>query len=134
LRAFAENHAHPKGWLGKLVGWRLSIVNRAANDWVVSLLELKPTDCVLEIGFGPGVGIQKVAAIARAGFVAGVDSSEVMLRAAHSRNAGAIAMHRVELRQGDACALPYADGSFDKAFAVNVVYFWRNAVECLQEL
>ncbi|MDE3091598.1 MAG: SAM-dependent methyltransferase, partial [Chloroflexota bacterium] len=82
LRALAENHAHPKGWLGKVVGWRLSIVNRAANDWVVGLLDLTPTDHVLEIGFGPGVGIQRVAAIANAGFVAGVDSSEVMLQAA----------------------------------------------------
>ncbi len=134
MRAFAENHAHPRGWLGRLVGWRLSIINRAANDWVVGLLDLKPTDRVLEIGFGPGVGIQAAAAIASAGFVAGVESSDVMLRAARARNARAIAAHRVELRQGDACALPYLDGSFDKVFAVNVVYFWRNLVDCLQQI
>ncbi len=134
LRKFAENHAHPKGWMGKLVGWRLSIVNRVPNDWTIGLLNLKPTDHVLEIGFGPGLGIQKTAAVVSAGFVAGVETSDVMLQAAQARNVAAIAERRVELKYGDASALPYADRTFDKVFAVNVAYFWQEPLACLREV
>ena len=47
-------------------------VNRQANDWTVELLRIQSTDHVLEVGFGPGMGIKKAAAIA---FLASDDAS-----------------------------------------------------------
>ncbi len=133
LRAFAENHAHPRGWLGKLVAWRLARVNGAANAWTLGLLDIQPTDRVLEIGFGPGLGIASAAALAHQGSVAGIESSDVMLEAARKRNAAAIAARRVELELRDASTLPYPDGEFDRLFAVNVIYFMTNPAPCLRE-
>jgi ubiquinone/menaquinone biosynthesis C-methylase UbiE len=108
--------------------------NRDANYWTVGLLDIKPTDHVLEIGFGPGLAIQKVAAIVSKGLVAGVDSSETMLKLAQKRNAAGIAAGRVELKKGDISSLPCSSDSFDKALAVNVIYFLANPVANLQEL
>ncbi len=133
LRAFAENHAHPSGWLGKVVAWRLARVNRAANDWTLGLLQVQPADHVLEIGFGPGLGVARAAALASNGFVAGVESSRVMLDAASKRNAAAIAAGKVELSHGDAATLPYPDARFDCVFAVNVFYFLQNPVPVMRE-
>jgi len=134
LRAFIENHAHPGGFVGMLAALHMIHDNRDANYWTVGLLDIKPTDHVLEIGFGPGLAIQKVAAIVSKGLVAGVDSSETMLRLAQKRNAAGIAAGRVELKKGDISALPYSSDSFDKALAVNVIYFMANPVADLQEL
>lgn len=134
MRAFAENHAHPRGLLGRLVGFRLARVNREPNDWTLSLLDLQPTDHVLEVGFGPGLGVQQAAAIVSAGRVAGVDPSEAMLKMASKRNAAGIAAGRVHLEKGELAALPYASDSFDKAFAVQVIYFLANPVADLTEL
>jgi len=74
-----------------LAAWHMIHDNRDANYWTVGLLDVKPTDHVLEIGFGPGLAIQKVAAIVSKGLVAGVDSSETMLKLAQKRNAASIA-------------------------------------------
>lgn len=77
---------------------------------------------VLEIGFGPGVGVELLAA--RAAFVAGVDPSGVMLRVASKRNRAAIRAGRVELFERPAHQLPWPDARFDGCIAVNSVQLW----------
>jgi ubiquinone/menaquinone biosynthesis C-methylase UbiE len=77
---------------------RSSTVER--NDWAVSLLKLQPTDRVLEIGFGPGVAIQKMSEFVKEGLIWGIDHSEVMLRQASKRNKEAISADRVRLLLG----------------------------------
>ena len=66
----------PTGTLGKLGGMIMARTNAASARCVISLLEVQPTDKVLEVGFGPGVGIQLLANSAPAGRVAGVDCSK----------------------------------------------------------
>lgn len=128
----AQQFRQPTGFLGRLAGFFFRI-NLEGIDWTISLLEIQPTDHVLEIGFGPGHGIQQVARLATQGRVAGVDFSETMLRQASRRNAAAITAGRVELCLGDVSALLYPDNTFHKIFATNVVYFWKDPMANLQE-
>jgi len=108
--------------------------NRQRNRWVVSLLDVRPTDRVLEIGFGPGVAIAELAR-AGAGHVYGIDHSDVMLRQASKRNAAAIRAGRVTLVNASVDQLPAAlDGSFDAVLAVNSLGFWPAPAERLAEL
>lgn len=129
----AKQLRQPTGWLGRLVGFFLRI-NREGTDWTVGLLDIQPADHVLEIGFGTGYGIRKAAALASRGRVAGIDFSETMVRQARAHNEAAIAAGLVDLQLGDASALPYPDNSFDKVFATNVVYFWREPLANVKEL
>lgn len=129
----AEQFRQPAGFLGRLAGFFFR-VNREGIDWTIRQLEIRPADRVLEIGFGTGYGIRQAAALAAQGMVAGVDFSETMLRQATSLNASGIAAGRIELRLGDASALPYSDDSFNKIFATNVVYFWKEPVATLREI
>jgi SAM-dependent methyltransferase len=108
--------------------------NRRLIEWTLEVLDIQPTDSVLEIGFGPGVSIQKAVDRASRGWVSGIELSETMVEEAKRLNAPAIAGGRAELRQGDADALPYADGRFDRAFAVNVHYFWKDPLAALREI
>src|SRR5258706_16163915 len=64
----------------------------------------------------------------------GVDHSEVMLRQARRRNAGAIRAGRVDLRLATADRLPNFDAQFDKVLAVNSMGFWDDPVACLRAL
>jgi ubiquinone/menaquinone biosynthesis C-methylase UbiE len=45
---------------------------------------------VLEIGFGPGYAVAQIASRLTSGEIVGIDHSEVMLKQAQRRNAGAI--------------------------------------------
>jgi trans-aconitate methyltransferase len=74
---------------GALVNWAGTIMartNAAFARSVISLRDVQPRQ-VLEVGFGPGVGIQLLAKSARAGRVAGVDCSKEMVEQATARNA-----------------------------------------------
>jgi len=94
----------PRGGAGWLVGWEMALrsSNRQRNMWAVGLLEVEPTDRVLEIGFGPGIAIRELSRQATHGLVCGVDHSAVMVRHATRRNAAAVRAGRVELRLGAA--------------------------------
>jgi len=108
--------------------------NRRRNAWVVGLLDARPHDRVLEIGFGPGLAILELSRLARDGYVCGIDHSEVMLRQARRRNADGIKRGVVDLRLGSVDALPGLDAPFDKIVAVNVLLFWREPDARLEQL
>jgi ubiquinone/menaquinone biosynthesis C-methylase UbiE len=102
LRSFGR----PQGTLGKLGGLIMARMNADCGTWVTDLLEIRPNDAVLEVGFGPGVVIQRLAKLAVAGHVAGIDQSREMVGQARARNATAVQEDRVELRHGSVESLP----------------------------
>jgi ubiquinone/menaquinone biosynthesis C-methylase UbiE len=112
----------------------MAIKNRERSLWVLSLLELRPADRVLEIGFGSGADIRRLAARIPEGFVMGIDHSEAMVRLAASKNARAIGTGHVTLRQGSASNLTYESNSFDAVYSINVAQFWDKPVEVAQEI
>lgn len=126
--------ALPTGLLGALAGWIMGRTGPEHNRWAVSKLGVRPGDSVLEIGFGPGVGIHLIAELVTKGFVAGVDPSPVMLQQATKRNVRAIRSGRVDLRQGTVAALPFADARFDKVLSVNNIMLWPDLPANLREV
>lgn len=116
----------PSGTLGRLAGWTMAHrpSNRQRNRRTIELLELAPSDTVLEIGYGPGLAIELVARRLRGGKVFGVDHSSTMYRQAVRRNAAAIAAGRVDLRVDNILSLTRTLPLADKIYSVNVVQFW----------
>lgn len=132
-RLIAEQLRCPSGDAGKEAGRRMADMNQEANTWAITLLDVEGTDAVLEIGFGPGAALADIAKCTT-GQVAGIELSETMLAMAQERNAEAIRMGKMTLEQGDAAELPYDDDTFDKVLCMNVLYFWENPLQCLQEI
>jgi ubiquinone/menaquinone biosynthesis C-methylase UbiE len=134
--AIVRQFGRPSGLVGVLVGlvMRVRPSNRLRSSRTVDLLDIRPEDRVLEVGFGPGLAVARAAELATAGKVVGIDHSELMLRQARRRNARAIGAGRVELLLGSAEGLPRLDGRFDKVMAVNVYMFWKDPVSVLRGL
>jgi ubiquinone/menaquinone biosynthesis C-methylase UbiE len=128
IRAFGR----PKGMLGRLGGIIMARANQKCAAWVIDLLEIQRNDKVLEVGFGPGVGIRLLAELASAGYVAGVDPSGEMVEQATARNAHAIRSGRVDLRPGAVESLPFENNAFDKTLAINSMQIWPDPVGGLQ--
>src|SRR5262249_47685542 len=126
-RIFMRMFGRPQGILGRLGGFIMARSNQQCAAWVIDLLDIQPHDSVLEVGFGPGVGIQLLARSASAGYVAGVDYSEAMVAQATARNGQVIESGQVDLRHGTVERLPFADHTFNKALAVNSMQVWPDA-------
>jgi SAM-dependent methyltransferase len=118
------------GWVaGQIMAHRAS--NRARNRWTVDLLDVQPSDRVLELGSGPGIALEWVAAHATGGQVIGVDHSAAMVKRAMARNAEAIRAGRVVLQHGGLELLPTFTCQFDKVFSVNVFQFFADPKDAL---
>jgi len=124
----------PRGILGSLGGMVMARVNHAAAIQVIDLLDVRSDNRVLEVGFGPGVGIQRLASRASSCHVAGIDSSQEMVRQAAARNAEAIRQGRVDLRHGSVQALPFTDETFHKVVAINSMQVWPDPGSGLREI
>ena len=131
---FMRMFGRPTGMLGKLGGIIMARVNAPFARGVIRLLDVQPRDKVLEIGFGPGVGIQLLAKSAPEGRVEGVDSSREMVEQATARNAEAIERGVVDLRHGSVEKLPFEDSTFDAVVAINSMQVWPDAVAGLREM
>jgi ubiquinone/menaquinone biosynthesis C-methylase UbiE len=124
----------PRGSLGRLGGIIMAHTNKKVAAWAIGLLGVRPTDRVLEVGFGPGVGIELLAEVASSGPVVGVDCSQEMLEQATARNASAIDAGQVDLRKGSVEQLPFDDATFDHVLTVNSMQVWPDAGAGLREI
>lgn len=109
-------------------------VGTTSNEATIAALALQPTDRVLEIGFGHGRTLDRVARQLTAGFAAGVDLSETMVRMTARRCRGLVTAGRVTLHQGDSTRLPFPAAHFNKAYSVHTLYFWSHPEEHLREI
>jgi len=131
-RPRAEARALIPRILGRPLRGDANALRRSAADQ----LQLSPGDSVLEIGCGDGrLLLELVARTPRGTSVVGIEPDEWMLRHAIARTRSLIERGRVSVLQtesSDLSGLPNAH--FDKACAVDVIYFWSNPARDLAEI
>ena len=132
---------NPRGFVGALAGHFMArrASNLKRNLWTIELMELKPADRVLEIGYGPGFALEQVCKYLKEGTAIGLDRSETMFQMARRRNQEPILDGRLKLFVGSVEDMgaqhdPSLPGPFNVIYAVNVAMFWREPVEILKTL
>ncbi|WP_051943403.1 class I SAM-dependent methyltransferase [Streptacidiphilus rugosus] len=124
--------ALPQGLGGRAIGALMAVMNAAQIRETVRAVAPQAGEHVLEIGFGPGVGLVALANAAPGVRVAGADPSAEMVAAAgrRTRRLG----DRVGLHEGTAAALPWEDATFDAVCATNSVQLWQPRGASLAEV
>jgi SAM-dependent methyltransferase len=130
----ARQGRRPSGLLGEIVARVMARETVDANRVALDLLELKPRDQVLEVGFGHGATLRRAAELVTDGFVAGIDHSDVMLRLAKRRNARHLRGGLMELKRANSDRIPYPNDRFNKVYAVHTIYFWSRPEVHLGEM
>jgi ubiquinone/menaquinone biosynthesis C-methylase UbiE len=133
-RFIAEQARHATGLLGRLIAFIMSYETKGDNRRAIDALAVAPMDDVLDVGCGHGRSLTELASLAPRGKVVGVDPSAVMIGMAVRRAGDMVASGRVQVVTASVEALPFPDGSFDKALCVHVVYFWRDLDRAFAEV
>jgi SAM-dependent methyltransferase len=124
----------PTGWLGRLSLRDMNRRHAKVTDWGLQHLAIEQHDTILDVGCGGGRTVHKLAGIASAGKVYGIDHAEESVRAARRTNARWIALGRVEIRHASVSALPFPDQMFDLVTAVETHFFWPDLAADLREV
>lgn len=122
IQKIGRHAQKPSGLVGRLLANFMTRTTLPSSKWTAEVLQVQPTDHLIEVGFGNGASIQHFAALAREGRVVGVEVSETMITVATKRNVAAISNGLVELIKSDGGTLPLPGAAFDKACTINTVY------------
>ncbi len=133
-RFIAEQSRHAKGLLGRFIAFVMARETLADNQRAIDALAIDESDHVLDVGCGHGRGLAALAAHAPNGHVVGADPSDLMAEIAVARNQALVKARRVEIVIATVSDLPFADGVFDKALCVHVIYFWKDLPTGFREI
>lgn len=124
----------PTKWVGRLI---VSIMNRSHSgmtDWALEKCTIETHFTILDVGCGGGRTIQKLARLASAGKVYGIDYSEGSVATSKATNALAIEAGKVEIWHGSVSQLPYDESMFDVVTAFETIYYWPDLIKDMQQV
>lgn len=126
MGVIARQFGSPTGTLGRVVGRFMAHNNGDFNRWLVDQVaaEVPPVRSVVELGSGPGVGLEALLAAFPDAHAIGADPSPTMQGQARRRNHDDVKKGRLRLVEGDAQAAA-AFSPVDLVVAVHVLYFWH---------
>lgn len=100
--------------------------------WAVDLMDIQPSDHVLEIGCGPGAGAELICSRLETGKLFAIDRSESGVDRTKRRNAKYVESGRLTVRQIDLATLRVPVKRLHKVFAFDVNLFWVR--DCADEV
>jgi arsenite methyltransferase len=133
-KLIATQLGHPTGLFARLAGSLWNRRNAVLNDHIFELLELQPTDRVLDIGFGGGYLLDRMAAVVTHGSLEGVDVSTAMVRQAEKRYRKKVNAEKLSFTCASVESLPYPDRHFTKICSVNSIFYWQNFEKAFREI
>jgi len=126
----------PRGVGGRLAGWIMSMrpSNRIRNAETIRLLDIRASDVVVEIGCGPGLGVEAARRIACEGLVLGLDWSPLMLRQTLKRLQKSGLSAKAGVIEGDASSVVAMAPAATRIFGVNVAQFIPDRADLINRL
>jgi cyclopropane fatty-acyl-phospholipid synthase-like methyltransferase len=135
LKTFiASQFKKPSGLFGIFSSNIMIKGNKDKYEKLINELSLQPGDKLLEIGYGPGTGINMIARACPSCTVHGIDFSKLMYKRAAKFNKQYIDNNSMVLHYGDFLKTPVAGSDYDKIYCLNVIYFWDQLQEPFQKV
>jgi ubiquinone/menaquinone biosynthesis C-methylase UbiE len=101
------------------------------TDQTIALMNIQPSDRILDLGCGTGWGSRRLARMANAGEVVGLDVADEML---HRAEEASSEFNNIRYVWGSAENIPALDGLFTKVLSVESFYYYADQNKALREL
>ncbi len=133
-KTIAKQLGQPHGVLGNVILKALNKKNTTIIKETIKLLNLKPDDTFLDIGFGGGLSFEIMENEHPDVKMHGLEISEKALKCSKYKFKSAIKENKLELKEGSVHRIPYPDNHFDHIISINTVYFWQDVPDAFAEV
>ncbi len=134
FRDYINQTRKPEGFLGKMMIKGMNSGHAKMADWGLAHLKTISPEAMLDIGCGGGRNAAALMKKYPEATMTAVDYSPLSVKQASEYNKEAIAEGKCVVKQGDASALDFDEGTFDLATAFETVYFWPGIAHCFSEV
>jgi ubiquinone/menaquinone biosynthesis C-methylase UbiE len=130
---------HPEGipWIGTVFYNALagtSLFQRYYDVVAQDILSYGPKGRILDIGTGPGWLLVKLHQHAPRLQITGLDTSAAMVAKARKNMALVGLAGKIEIKEGNASHLPFADNSFETIVSTGSIHHWKDPIDGLNEI
>jgi ubiquinone/menaquinone biosynthesis C-methylase UbiE len=101
------------------------------TDQTIALMNIQPSDRILDLGCGTGWGARSLARMANEGEIVGLDVADEML---HRAEEASSEFNNIRYVWGSAENIPALDGLFTKVLSVESFYYYADQNKALREL
>ena len=108
-------------------------MNKKQYQSVLDTINIQLTDTILDIGFWNWYLIKKLLKY-QPKKISWIDISQDMVNKVSRRYQKEIESFQLDISLSDVKNLPYEDGSFDKIYTVNTLYFWDDPESAFSEI
>ncbi|MFT5506387.1 MAG: ubiquinone/menaquinone biosynthesis C-methylase UbiE [Gammaproteobacteria bacterium] len=130
-----RQYAVPDGWFGRFfIAPYLDRSNRRSHEFIYQNLDIDRCQSVLEVGFGGGKFLLRLAREFPLIKFVGAEYSHEMLNRLTSRLARSSMPENIGLVEGSVESLPLESNQFDCVYSINTIYFWPNRLKGLVEI
>jgi cyclopropane fatty-acyl-phospholipid synthase-like methyltransferase len=134
-KILANQFRKPSGLLGRFISRIMEKYNIYIYDVIIDEINKIDTEQkILEIGYGPGLGLNKLLTQNKKVIFHGIDFSKLMYKRAAKLNKHHIRKNRLNLIHGDLKEHNFNDEKYRVIFSINVVYFWKSLDEYFKKI
>ncbi len=129
LKQIAQQLGKPDGPSGIATAERMAENNGGMTARTIQVMDVSEHDNILEIGPGNAAHLHLLFDLLTTGHYVGVDIAPTMIQEAERINSALVKSQQASFELTDGEHLPFEDGTFDKIFTVNTLYFWKDPVK-----
>ncbi|PDL48774.1 class I SAM-dependent methyltransferase [Listeria monocytogenes] len=134
INYLSEQAANPRGIIGEITTKIWSSYFEDLSKWTISNTELSNVNHLLDIGYGGGSNVKKIAELNKKWTIYGVDISEESYKTATNLNKKAINNGTVKLSIQDVALMNYQADFFDLVYAIQTHMYWDNPQKGFEEI
>ena len=134
LQAIASQLKHPSGEKGIEIANMMNETNINMTKHSIQNLNISNENRILELGHGNAGHVVFLFEQAEKLKYYGLEMSELMFQEARQINRNFVSQKQAFFSIYDGNTIPFEDGSFNKIFTVNTIYFWQKPEELLSEI
>ena len=134
-KIIASQFKKPFGILGKHISKLMEKYNAILYDEILDTIKsINSNENILEIGYGPGIGLNKILKHNEKIYLDGIDFSRMMYKKASRLNKEFIKDNRLKLIYSDIEKYDFKNKKYKVIIGINIIYFWNSLEEIFKKI